>query len=1608
MKSTRFIIFVFALLSTIGCLAATYHMDFSSHLQNPSFNGNINGWVFNQPKSKASGYQSASYTNGDVTINGFIEAWLPYQDGALGAGSLHQTTNTLSDGTYTLEADIIACNQGGTTLEGAYFYAESNGKTQRVSCSTTSGKPVHYSLTIDVVGSLTVGLMTESTSTANWIAMDNVKISGDIELGDYDVNNLQVNEVQVNNLDQFIDPSYNYGGWVEIYNSSDEVIPMGGLYVSDDRTNLTKFQLPSGFGLIAARGYRNIWFDHNAANGDYSGNAENNVDFKLNMDGGTFYLSTSDGQLITSITYPAGVARCSYARDMYGVWGMTSTPTPELVNSGIVLSTERLAAPVVSRDGGVFTSGTEVTFSVEIPNGATLRYTTDGSTPSLINGKTSSNGSFSVDATTVYRFALFQEGMLPSPVVTRSFIYKNHDYYLPIISVVTAPDNLYGDEIGVYVKGTNGSSGNGQSSACNWNRDWERPVNVELMMPDKNEAGSYITTINQGADFEVAGGWSRAFGGGYTDGKYWPMKGSFRLKTDKRYESQNSFDYPIFDYKPYNKYKVWQVRNGGNDNWSRCKDAVIGRMVLESGFYVDAQDAQPAHVFFNGKYLGMLNIRESNNRHYGDSNYGIDTDDMDQFDLSNAQYNQKVGDSKAWDEVVKLSAQLRSTQSEAVWKQICERVDMDEYINYMALECYIESNDWITNTNNVKGFRSRSDGKFHFVLFDTDQAFSYPNIISAIATTGGGATVADFFQNIYSYPAFKQQFIDAYSIVNGCVFDPDQCSNLVDDWYSLTNTALGFEDHSSNTDLKSNISSRHNGSAIGYMRSFYGLPSPYNLKLSANIPSARLSLNGQLIPTNRFNGYVYNNQGNGIYLTAKAPAGYTFKGWRMEGLGAGVDVTEETLLPTASRWYYYDKGALDGKDWKAMDYDAAGDGWSESQAPFSYAKDGKVMATDRNTLLTSSLSTYYFRHHLNLTEGPKSNETYYFHYKLDDGCRVHVNGHDVGGYHLEQGATYADYASTWVGDDPYEDEIDITSYLTAGDNIVAVEVHNVSNSSDIYFEGWITKQTSVERDPASNYLATTETFCLTDKLKDTGDYTLEAIYEPLSSVTKRYEDGGVPIRINEVSAGNDIYINEHFKKNDWVELYNTTDSDIDVSGMYLSDNQKKPQKWQITGEDIDGVEVNTIVPAHGHLVVWCDELQSVSQLHSPFKLSNADGACVSIQAADGRWADRMTYLEQPRWYTYGRYPDGSNHEQLLAQPTIEKANRQGLYDYNNIGDQDFLSDDVTITLALNEGWNWTSHNLSESVHNSRFTTYASIIRGRTSELLLDPELGWQGRLTSLEATKGYKIEMKQAAEITLCGDLYSALTPVTLQQGWNWIGFPLANSTVLAAALANYDASEGDMVVAQDAFATYADGAWTGSLTVLQPGQSYQLKTDKEQSFCWNALSSNLVHQRRYSSARREESSPWSLNIHAYPDVMTLIAQLDIEGLDLNGPYYVAAFCGDECRGIAKVVDERLFFTIHGEVEAPITFQLLDAEGDTYHSTERFNFRDHMTLGSIQQPLLLHFMATDAIMATAPSKVISTHYFNLNGQHISRPTAICLQKTTLSDGTVKVKKIISR
>ncbi|MBP5375986.1 MAG: CotH kinase family protein [Bacteroidaceae bacterium] len=1064
--------------------------------------------------------------------------------------------------------------------------------------------------------------------------------------------NLVINEIMAANADVYLDPSFNYGSWVELYNPTDKSVALGGLYITDDPDNLKKNRLLDSYDALPAKGYAILNFDHHEV---WTTASYRQIDDKLDCDGGVIIIS--DGtNIIAEVEYPYAIARTSYALTQTPegepVWRRSGNPTPGAPNDAMYFAEEQLDAPVVDKDGGLFDGTLQI--CVNIPNGATLKYTTDGTSPTLTNGETSGTGIFTVDKTTCYRFRLFKDGYLPSPVVTRSYIYQNRTYPFPIISVVTKRDNLYSSSYGVFQRGPNGRPGNGQTSACNWNMDWDRPVSFEYIT-DQNE---YL--LSQECDLSICGGWTRA-----SDPK------SFKLKATKTYDQNNFFKAQFFTEKPYIKNKTLQIRNGGNDGNCRVMDAAIQQVVGRSGFYVDYQAWQPVHVFINGSHYAVLNMREPNNKHHAYANYGLDTDEMDQFEVCpDSGYVQMEGTKDAFNHLMELS---ENAQDENTYEEIRQMLDVDEFINYMAVELHIGNWDW--PQNNLKGFRGVNDGKFHFVLFDLDGSFNvgagdifntFFNKENYRFDTLHGydyskneniegkrinkqIEIVTLFKNLLRNDKFRKQFIDSFCIAGGSVFQQYKVEEIVNDVASYLETGNFVNPWNTANKVMNQLGSRNNSATQALQNNEHMQlrnVERQKVSFSANVPDAKIMLNDLEVPYAEFDGYLFGD----VTLKAQAPAGYRFAGWVSNG-----STQTNTVFNAGTTWKYYDQGSLDNVDWKASNYNDTQ--WKEGLARLGY--DYNQWHTGLMTETEGYLPTYYFRKTFNLTATPSPTDEFILDYIIDDGMIVYINGVEAGRYNMPSGnVSYNSYASTYAHDNPDKGQMTLKgSLFKKGQNVIAIEVHNnYSNtpSSDILLDASLL---AVMTQEGQNYVSTDTEYTL----PSSGTQKVIAMFEKISEEDMLTE-GITPVRINEVSAANSIYVNDYYKKNDWMELYNTTDKDIDIKGMtiiHTSDKSKQP-KWHEYIVPSDDVTLNTIIPAHGYKVIWCDQLDIIgADIHTDFKLETKGG---DIIIATENYKDTLSYEQHLGTQTYGRYPDGANDVYVMNIPTIDKTNRLGSYD----------------------------------------------------------------------------------------------------------------------------------------------------------------------------------------------------------------------------------------------------------------------------------------------------------------------------------------------------------
>lgn len=121
------------------------------------------------------------------------------------------------------------------------------------------------------------------------------------------------------------------------------------------------------------------------------------------------------------------------------------------------------------------------------------------------------------------------------------------------------------------------------------------------------------------------------------------------------------------------------------------------------------------------------------------------------------------------------------------------------------------------------------------------------------------------------------------------------------------------------------------------------------------------------------------------------------------------------------------------------------------------------------------------------------------------------------------------------------------------------------------------------------------------------------------------------VLLNEMVASNGTSaLDQNGENDDWVELYNTTSSPIDLSGLYLSDDPLDLMKWPFP--------VPTVIPANGFLIVWADNDVFQTGLHAGFKLSSSGE---SVYLSNGATIfDQVNFGIQTTDIAYARCPDG--------------------------------------------------------------------------------------------------------------------------------------------------------------------------------------------------------------------------------------------------------------------------------------------------------------------------------------------------------------------------------
>lgn len=498
---------------------------------------------------------------------------------------------------------------------------------------------------------------------------------------------LVINELMQSNIDCIMDDLNEFpDSWVELYNTNGASVDLAEYSIGEKNDASKAWHLPSKE--VPGKGHILIYCDK-----EESGL---HTDFRLDVDKGAKIYLFKGNELVDSVTELPKMPspNIAYGRKTDGdrAMGYQATPTPGDPNNG-VLYTEILGNPTFTPTGRIFSETEKHSYTITLsipegsPTGTEIRYTTDGSEPTLKSKLYSAP--LNSDTTLILRAKLFCRGYLSPQSTTHSYIVHPRKMTLPVISIVTDERYLFDEKIGIYVDGSY------DAEKKNYQYNWRRPINFEYYEEENSE-----NILNQLGETRIAGNVSRSL----------PLK-TFAIYANNRFGKKH-FKHEFFpdQRSGLNKYKSLLLRNAGNDfSYLYMRDAVIQR-VFSKNTDVDWQAWKPSIIYINGQYKGILNIRERSNENNIYTNY----DGLEDINVVENWWTVKKGSSTDLYEFWNFVNEEGHSLSE-----YNEILDCNEFANVMLANIFFVNNDF--PYNNIVMWRPKAEGgRWRFILKDID------------------------------------------------------------------------------------------------------------------------------------------------------------------------------------------------------------------------------------------------------------------------------------------------------------------------------------------------------------------------------------------------------------------------------------------------------------------------------------------------------------------------------------------------------------------------------------------------------------------------------------------------------------------------------------------------------------------------------------------------------------------------------------------------------------------------------------------------------------------------------------------------------------------------
>jgi hypothetical protein len=184
---------------------------------------------------------------------------------------------------------------------------------------------------------------------------------------------------------------------------------------------------------------------------------------------------------------------------------------------------------------------------------------------------------------------------------------------------------------------------------------------------------------------------------------------------------------------------------------------------------------------------------------------------------------------------------------------------------------------------------------------------------------------------------------------------------------------------------------------------------------------------------------------------------------------------QTALISAGSNWKYLDNGTYPGSSWYSSSFNDAS--WQSGNAELGYGDSDEATVVSYGGSSSNKYITTYFRRSFNVTN-PSQFTSLDLQAVRDDGIVVYINGNEVWRNNMPAGTitnnTLASSTIAFGNESSWNQTLISASWLTAGNNVIAVEIHqDAGNSSDISFNLKLAGNTgtvaaSVDRGPYLN------------------------------------------------------------------------------------------------------------------------------------------------------------------------------------------------------------------------------------------------------------------------------------------------------------------------------------------------------------------------------------------------------------------------------------------------------------------------------------------------------------------------------------------------------------